>query len=126
MLVKYVTKEDGWERAREQIRGATTLDLAIIEATNAVWKKLTLTKELDERSANIIIEVLTAHLPKAIEVRSGLDYLERAFEIAKEEKVTVYDALFVALAESLNGDLITCDEKQYEVALKYVGAKLLK
>jgi predicted nucleic acid-binding protein len=126
VLVKYVTKEDGWERAREQIRGATTLDLAIIEATNAVWKKLTLTKELDERSANIIIEVLTAHLPKAIEVRSGLDYLERAFEIAKEEKVTVYDALFVALAESLNGDLITCDEKQYEVALKYVGAKLLK
>ncbi|MGC9105869.1 MAG: type II toxin-antitoxin system VapC family toxin [Thermoprotei archaeon] len=121
-----MTKEEGWERAREQIRGATTLDLAIIEATNAVWKKLTLTKELDERSANIIIEVLTTHLPKAVEVRNSLDYLKRAFEIAKEERVTVYDALFVALAESLNEDLVTCDEKQYEVALKYVGARLLK
>ena len=48
------------------------------------------------------------------------DYLERGFEIALKEKITVYDAIYIALAEDKGATLFTSDRKQYDVAKRYV------
>ncbi|MEM2550417.1 MAG: type II toxin-antitoxin system VapC family toxin, partial [Nitrososphaerota archaeon] len=40
-LIKYFTREDGWEKVREIIlEGVITLDLAIKEVANALWRKV--------------------------------------------------------------------------------------
>lgn len=43
--------------------------------------------------------------------RIGPEVIERAVEIAYSYDVTVYDAAFIALAERLEADFITADEK---------------
>ena len=45
-------------------------------------------------------------------------------EISINEKIPIYDSLYIALAEDRKEKLITADKKQYDVALKYVKAEL--
>lgn len=42
---------------------------------------------------------------------ASLPLLDRALEISSQHRIGVYDCLYVALAEQLNCDLITCDER---------------
>jgi len=35
-LVKIITKEHGWEKLEELLRGGETLDLALVEVSNAI------------------------------------------------------------------------------------------
>jgi predicted nucleic acid-binding protein len=44
------------------------------------------------------------------------EYLIEAFKIANRNKITIYDSLFIALAKSMNLELITSDKNQYEIA----------
>ncbi len=40
-IVKYYVREPGWERAREIMKeGVVTLNFAIIEIANALWRKI--------------------------------------------------------------------------------------
>lgn len=40
-LIKYLSREVGWERAREVIlEGVITLDLAIKEVVSALWRRV--------------------------------------------------------------------------------------
>jgi predicted nucleic acid-binding protein len=40
-LIKYFTREDGWERFRELIlEGVITLDMAVKEFANALWRRI--------------------------------------------------------------------------------------
>ena len=55
---------------------------------------------------------------EAIIVVNQDEYLTEAFKITVEYKIKVYDALFIALAKSLNAELITSDRKQYSVSVE--------
>lgn len=44
------------------------------------------------------------------------DLYNDAFKISLENKITIYDSLYLALASKLNTELITSDEKQREIA----------
>ena len=55
---------------------------------------------------------------KPFPVESQEHYLVEAFEIALRNNITVYDALFVAMAKRKNLELATCDEEQAETAGK--------
>ena len=110
-LIKYVSKEDDWIRVEKHIATADSLELAIIETANALWKKIR-KKEVDYESAKIIIQTLY----DSIWLFDQRKYLNRAFEIATQFHITVYDSLFLACAENERGDLVSCDEKQIEVA----------
>jgi Predicted nucleic acid-binding protein, contains PIN domain len=44
------------------------------------------------------------------------EYLIEAFKISNRNKITIYDSLFIALAKSMNLELVTSDKKQYEIA----------
>jgi predicted nucleic acid-binding protein len=113
--VKYFTREAGWEKVREVlIDGVVTLDLAIKEVANALWKRV-VRGEMGYDTALTIIRTL---LEGAIPVVDERDYLARAFELAAKHKVTVYDALFVALALEKNTELVTSDKLQAAAAEK--------
>ena len=115
-LVKFFSKERGWEKVAEIIpEGVVTLDLAIKEIASALWKKV-IKGEMDE---GIAVRILSDLLKKeAIIVVNQDEYLTEAFKIAVKYKITVYDALFIALAKSLKTELITSDGKQYNVSLE--------
>jgi len=113
-LIKYLTKEEGWQRIEEHLReGCITLDLALKETANALIKK-TLRNEVDIETAWQVI----AHLPKIVKIVSQKESLEKAFKIAVENRTTIYDALFIALASNRKQILLTSDRKQAEISEK--------
>ena len=120
-LIKYFTREPGWERVRELLtEGVITLDLAIKEVANALWK-MVVRGEMGYDTALTIIRTL---LEGAIPVVDERDYLARALELAAKHKVTVYDALFIALALEKSAELVTSDKLQAAAAEK-AGVKVV-
>jgi predicted nucleic acid-binding protein len=121
-LVKYFCREPGWERVEQvMLEGVLTLDLSAKEIANALWKKVA----RNEMSYEVAMEVVRDIVEnKALRMESQESYLTDAFKIAVEAKVTVYDALFVALAKRKGLELVTCDATQAEAA-KRMDVKVL-
>ncbi|MCL5068524.1 MAG: type II toxin-antitoxin system VapC family toxin [Thaumarchaeota archaeon] len=110
-LTKYVAKERDWAKIEKYLASADSLELALIETGNALWKK-TLKKEIDLETTKKIVQILSG----SIWFLDQQKYVARALEIAVKYRITVYDSLFVACAEMENSDLISCDGRQIEVA----------
>jgi Predicted nucleic acid-binding protein, contains PIN domain len=120
VLVKIITKEPGWENLEELLRGGETLDLALVEVSNAIWKKTVLLGMMKYEDSTIALKAVKELLPQLLVVHKSVDFLQRAMEISLKEKLPIYDSLYIALAEDKGEKLITEDEKQYDVAIKYV------
>lgn len=110
-LTKYAAKEGGWDRIGEYLAKSDSLELALTETGNALWKKIQ-RKEVSLESAKTILRTLA----DSIWFLDERKYLERALEIANQYHVTVYDSLFLACAEAENSDLVSCDGSQIKVA----------
>lgn len=124
VLVWYLSREPGWEAAREALlEPAVTLPLAVKEAANALWKKAR-RGELDPDAAEMILKDLAEGV---IPLEEQEPLVPRAYRIAVQEGITVYDALFIALAERLHAGLITADRRQAEAAERIgVEVRLLR
>ncbi len=123
VLVKYFSREKGWEKARKYIvEGAITLDLAIKELGNALWKKV-LKNEMEAEIAIEIISDIIREKPMIIEDETK--YLAEALKYSIENKITIYDALFIILAKNKNLELVTADKKQAKTADK-TGIKTIQ
>ena len=112
-LTKYLAKEEGWRRVSMLIVSKLTIsiDLVIKEVANALWKKVRL-NEMDIDTAKDLVN----SIPKIIMIENQRPLLSKTLDIAFRYGVTVYDALYIALAENKGCSLITCDAKQAEVA----------
>ena len=119
-MVKIITKEPGWEKLDELLRGGETLDLALVEVSNAIWKKTVLLGMMKYEDSIIALKAVKELLPQLLVVHESVDFLQRAMEISLKEKIPIYDSLYIALAENKGEKLITGDKKQYDVAIKYV------
>ncbi|PVU74351.1 toxin VapC [Acidianus hospitalis] len=120
ILVKIITKEPDWEKLEELLRGGETLDLALVEVSNAIWKKTVLLGMMKYEDSIIALKAVKELLPQLLVVHKSVDFLQRAMEISLKEKIPIYDSLYIALAEDKGEKLITGDKKQYDVAIKYV------
>jgi predicted nucleic acid-binding protein len=115
-LVKYFSRESGWEEVeRIMLEGIVTLDLALKELANALRKKISENEMSFETAARIIRDIAEG---KPFPVEPQEPYLVEALEIALRNNITVYDALFVAMAKRKGLELATCDEKQAKAARK--------
>jgi Predicted nucleic acid-binding protein, contains PIN domain len=116
VFVKYLSREKGFEHAAKLIEeGGVSFELALKETANALWKKVIL-KELPESVALEIVNDLASDPPFLLADQKKP--LLEAFKIAVKHGLTVYDTLFIALAQAENLELVTADEKQFKVALK--------
>lgn len=115
-LVKFLLREEGWEEVAEHLRaGAVSVDLLAKEAANAVW--MAVRRKLATReSASLMLEALKVLLGKAVKLESELAYLDAATEIAFAREVTVYDALYIAMAKAKGLSLLTADRRQASAA----------
>jgi predicted nucleic acid-binding protein len=55
--------------------------------------------------------LLSGILLSAPTLLPALQYIDRAVEISSTHRIGVYDCLYIALAEQLGCDMITCDER---------------
>jgi len=114
-LIKYVAKEENWEKVEEYLKeGCVTLDLATKETANALVKKA-LKNEVTPETAKEIIN----YLPKIVRITPQKEHFSKAFEIAIKHKLTIYDALFIALSVNTNMPLLTSDEKQAKASKEH-------
>ena len=116
LLVAFIRKEPGWVRLAEYLKLCVTIDLALKEALNAVWKDVAVRKTMSVDVATRLMEILFSMVGVNIDVEPEVKYLPKAFEIALRTGVTVYDALYIALAVEKKLPLATLDEKQAKAA----------
>ena len=113
-ICKYILREEGWIEVRKCFEeGSITFGLALKEVLNALWKRI-IRKEVKFEYAIKVVEKLMEYSFFKIEKQD--EYMLSAFKIASKRKITIYDALFIALAKKLNLPLITSDKKQAEIA----------
>jgi predicted nucleic acid-binding protein len=62
------------------------------------------------------------YLEKNITLEPEVKYIDKAFNIALEKEISIYDALYIALAVDKKMPLLTLNRKQKNVAskLKYL------
>ncbi len=125
VIAKFILKEENWESLISVLKGSSTLELAINESTNAIWKAfyrgLISEKDATEKLRALIL------LKESIEVRKSLNFLEDGLRISIKHKIPIpiYDSLYIAFALKEGKELCTCDNIQYKVSLKE-GVKCIR
>ncbi len=124
-LAKFILREKGWEHVRDILRERPrTLDLAVKEAANAIWRRAVHLKDINAEKALQILDNLLSMRKTVIEIDSQELYLKQALRIAIDHGITIYDALFIAQALNRKAALVTSDKEQCEIAFK-LGIKCI-
>jgi predicted nucleic acid-binding protein len=113
VVVKWVLAEEDSEQAERFLTDVMgdggqliILDLALIETTNAVWKRHHRGLIDLAEARRYVRDLLTCPL----QINSSSHLLDSALQIAAKYDHAVYDALFVALARELGSQGVTADE----------------
>ncbi|MCD6114515.1 MAG: type II toxin-antitoxin system VapC family toxin [Thermoprotei archaeon] len=118
-LAKYVLKEEGWLKVEEYLfKEVCSIDHVIKEVANAIWKHATIHSRVSEETAETLYGILKKLVEENIvKIERQDKYVDEAFKIALQNKITVYDALYLAQAKHY-GKLLTSDMKQAKIAEK--------
>ncbi|MBS7613186.1 type II toxin-antitoxin system VapC family toxin [Candidatus Bathyarchaeota archaeon] len=126
ILVKLVANEPGSDEVRKHIEALLeggsdlyTVDLALLEALNALWKHAKLSGDLDESEALNASEDLIQIYTRLNILESKMLYRE-VLELALSLNITVYDALYIAATRKLGAKLYTADRRLRDIASRYV------
>jgi len=96
-----------------------TLDLAIYECLNVVWKEYKLLKRLDEETALSFIKLISDAL-SILRMSSIKGSENEIFDLACREGLTIYDASYLHASMKMQAALITDDQKLREKSSKHV------
>jgi predicted nucleic acid-binding protein len=106
---------EGFLRGVERgLNVAIAPEFLLAEAANVLNKKQ-LSGELSESESN---QLLSDILTVPIRFFPHRPILVRAFELAKTHHLTVYDTLYLALAEEHGAVIFTCDRKLLTIAAR--------
>jgi len=107
------------EASRENL---VTTDLAIYEACNSLWKLATLLKTISLKDAVNVATTLKGLATRSVIQPVNFSKLDfsQALKKAYKERLTFYDASYIATAESTEAILVTEDEKLGKAASKFV------
>lgn len=95
------------------------------ECLNVIWKHATLLKDLNaEDTKSAVAYLLTVY--SQLNIIPTQDLATQTIDITQTKKVPVYDALYIAAAQQINGILYTADQKLYSTANTITNTKLLK
>ena len=89
-------------------------DFLVVEVANVVWKRHRRGEVAMDKATEIIERIAFARL----EWTAAVELVPRAAELAMTFDCTVYDSLYLALAEAYGAPLITADRRLCEAARK--------
>jgi predicted nucleic acid-binding protein len=87
-----------------------TVDLAYTEVANAAWKSVVHGGN-DPEVLKTYMNNAIAFIQETCEVIPAHDLIAPAWDLAYHNKITIYDALFVAAAIRCNASLVTADTR---------------
>jgi predicted nucleic acid-binding protein len=124
-LVKYLLREEGWQQIEQYlVQGVVTLDYSRKEVLNAIWKHYVVRRVIDRKQTEELRRAFESLIDaKIIIIEEEERYIEKAFDIALTNQLTIYDALYVSQALRW-GKLLTSDKLQGEVARK-IGIEVI-
>jgi len=119
-LAKYLLREEGWRGVEKYLLKPTySIDHIVKEVSNAIWKHAIVHGYISKDIALNVYSLLKRLIEEEIIVLETQEkYIDKAIEIALDNKITVYDALYIAQTISY-GELVTSDKVQAIVAEKY-------
>ena len=123
-LASFILLEPGWDKLAPYMKEGLTVDHAIKEVLNAIWKaqrKGLLEEKNAKMKASLLIELTKVN----IHLIDEKTLIEDAFDISLRDKITVYDALYIALALKKLLPLLTLDELQASAAMR-LGLKVIR
>ncbi len=100
--------------AKDVVGGEATLDLALYETGNALWKWIYLRKILSAEDASRISESLSDALSILRLIRIELRDLPKILELSIKVGITFYDASYLYAAKKHGLTLVTSDEELRE------------
>ncbi len=115
VVVKWFIEEPGSDRAADLLdrsgTGRLTLhapDLCLSEVANTIWKLVSRRRVLGSTEGHEVVHALE-RLPLVNAPTSRI--IRRAYAVAIETGLTVYDALYIALAELRTCEMVTADRR---------------
>ena len=130
--MKLVTDEPGSREARKTIKrylkngcSLYTVDIALAESLNAIWKHTRIHRDLEMEEAESAIQDLTK-IYDAMNILETRELSNEAAEISLTKGITIYDSLYIAAAMKLKATLYTADQKLCKISKELVTSKLLK
>jgi predicted nucleic acid-binding protein len=126
VLTEFDSKEARTEVSDFLKKGYTlcTVDIALAECLNVIWKHSNLLKDLEPEEASLAAEDLTK-LYDGLSITPTRELKDEALQIAISQNITVYDALFIAATKKINATLYTADKKLCSKTDTLVKSKLL-
>ncbi len=98
-------------RAKDVLSGEATLDLALYETGNALWKWIHLRKIVSAEDSQRVLGSLSDALSILRVIRIELSDMSGILELSMRAGVTFYDASYLYAAKKFGLTLVTSDEK---------------
>ena len=98
-----------------------TVDLAVYESVNSIWKHQFLIKDLDDGLPYVSVLYGFIESGRIRVIHPGEELMGRGYSLAAKNKLSIYDAIFVALALELDLELATFDKRQDELMRGGIG-----
>lgn len=92
-------------------------ELALADFAQVLWKK----EQAGYLTESEVDEIMAAFMNLPFEIFSHYEILPNALSLARDNALSVYDALFLALAKNKNAELITADQRLKEAFLLNLG-----
>jgi len=125
-IVKLFVEEQGSDLAEaclskllELGEEISTVDIALAETLNALWKHCTMIRDLEEGDFREAVSDLLNFWLK-LEVISTQDLALDAAQLALENRITVYDALYIVATIRQKAGLATFDKRLREEAERHM------
>lgn len=108
-------------RVIDIVTGNWTLDLAVYEVDNAIWKLNVIHRKISSPEADILLESLLGIAADRMKLvpSADIDHLS-SMGIAREEKLSFYDASYLSVAIERELVLVTDDKNLFDAARKHV------
>ncbi|MBS7612226.1 type II toxin-antitoxin system VapC family toxin [Candidatus Bathyarchaeota archaeon] len=123
-LAAFIMMEESSRKIVDYLKEGISVDHIIKEVGNTIWKAY-IRGYVTAEDAVKRFEILMETVGNVIELVSEVDLIREAMKIAMENNITLYDALYVALALKMRIPLLTMDKGQAETAKKY-GLNVIK
>lgn len=117
ILASFLIKDEFYDLSekflREHAGELKAPDIIIAEVANVIWKHIVVVRRIPSNLVDDLIDLFYV-LVTTIETYDSLPLLKDAFKISIDVKISIYDALYIALSLNSRDKFATFDRTLFE------------